>query len=212
MSLFKSFRVMAGTIKQYVILFATAVGVTAALGIVRMLAPKEIVVGFIDGFVPFFATISVTVSCMIGSMGVFNANNPLAVGYKYYHSLPNAYELFRKALIFSDIFAIALLVLYSAVVVALFGWMQVFFALGAGAFCIGLLNFFGHGRSPFAKMMPFVVAGGFAGGFATGISEENGFELTPLFIKIILPVAAVIFVSGIAFAVLRAKKAWEREG
>lgn len=208
----RAFRILSGTIKQYVILFAISVGVTVALGIVRMFVANEIVTGFIDGFIPFFATISVTVSCMIGSMGVFGANSPLTPGYKYYHSLPNAYELFRKALIFSDILAIALLVVYSAVVAALFGWTQVFFALGAGAFCIGLLNFFGHSKSPFAKMMPFVVAGGFAGGFATGISEENGFELPPLAIAIIVTAAVAVCISGIAFAVFRAKKAWEREG
>lgn len=212
MSLFKSFRVLSGTIKQYVILFAVSVGVTAALGIVRIFATKDFVVGFIDGFIPFFATVSVTTSCMIGSMGVFGANSPLAPGYKYYHSLPNSYELFRRALIFSDILAIVWLILYSAVTAAFFGWEQVLFTLGAGAFCIGLLNFFGHSKSPFAKMMPFVVAGGFAGGFATGVSEKNGSELPSMLIPIIMSAAVAVCVSGIAFAVFRAKKAWEREG
>lgn len=208
----RTFRILSGTIKQYVVPFAVAVGVTVVLGLVKAFAANESVTDFIDGFVPLFSIVAVTVSCMIPPMGVFNANSTLAPGYKYYHSLPNAYELFRKALIFSNIVAIASMALYSAVGALFFSMNFALFTIGAGAFCIGLLNFFGHGKSPFAKLMPFFVAGGFAGGFATGGSEGNGFKLTPLFIAILLSAAAAVCVSGIVFAVLRAKKAWEREG
>lgn len=211
MSLFKSFRVMAGTIKQYVIMFIVAVGVTALFGLVRKFAVNEFVTGFIDGFVPLFSIIAVTVSCMVASVGVFGANFPSAAGYKYYHSLPNSCELFRRALIFSDILAIESLVMYAAVVAAFFGLEFMLFTMSVGAFCIGLMNFFGHGRSPFTKIIPFVVAGGLVGGFYTGVMEEGELSFSPLLIAILVSVAAALCVSGIAFAVLRAQKAWERE-
>lgn len=208
----RAFRILSGTIKQYVVLYVAAVGVTVVLGLVKMFAVNEFVTGFIEGFIPLFSIISVTVSCMIASAGVFIANTVSGAGYKYYHSLPRSGELFRKALIFSDIIAVVSMALYSAVGAMLFGMEFALFAMGAGAFCIGLMNFFGHSRSPFSKIFPFVFAGGFAGGFGSGLLEKDVLEMTPLLIAILETAAAAVCVSGIAFAVLRAKKAWEREG
>lgn len=208
----RAFRILSGTIKQYVILFAVAVGVTALLGLVKMFAVSEFVTGFIEGFIQLFSIISVTVSGMIASVGVFGANFPSAAGYKYYHSLPLSGELFRKALFFSDIIAIVSMALYSAVGALFFGMEFALFAMGVGAFCVGLMNFFGHSRSPFTKMIPFVVAGGFGGGFFVGLSEKDEFSFSPLLIAMLVTAAVAVCVSGIAFAVLRAKKAWEREG
>lgn len=208
----RAFRILSGTIKQYVVLYAAAVGVTVVLGLVKMFAVSEFVTDFIEGFVPLFSIISVTLSCMLASVGVFIANTVSSAGYKYYHSLPRSGELFRKALIFSDIVAVASMALYGAVGALFFGMNFALFAMGAGAFCIGLLNFFGHSKSPFSKIVPFVFAGGFADGFGSRLLENGELEMTPLLIAILETAAAAVCVSGIAFAVLRAKKAWEREG
>ncbi len=212
MSILKAFRIFSGTVKQNVILFAAALSVTAAFGVVGRFTVKDFVTGFIEGFVPLFTVVVVMMSGLSLILVVFNANEPSAVGYKYYRSLPRAAETFRRALIFADIVTIAQIAVFGAVEAFFFGYRLMIFTVSIGAFVVGLINFLGLCRSPYVKLIPFFFAGGFAGGFGTAlITEEGELKLSPLAAAIIVTAAVSVCAAGVAFALFNSKRAWEKE-
>lgn len=212
MSILKAFRILTGTVRQNVILFAAALSVTAAFGVAKRLAVSDFVTGFIEGFVPLFTVVAVMMSSLSLILVIFNANEPSAVGYKYYRSLPRAAETFRKALIFADIFAVAQIAVFGAAEAFLFGHKLMIFTVSIGAFIVGLLNFLGFCGSSYVRLIPFVFAGGLAGGFGTALITDDGeLKLSPLAAAIVVTAAVAVCAAGIAFALFNSKRAWEKE-
>lgn len=208
----RSFRILVGTVKQYVKMFSVLIGGMAVIGVIDKLVKYEWLSGIISGFVPVFSAITLPTFTLVTLIGVFNTNSPETIGYKYYHSLPNSAEHFRNSVIFTNVLAVVILAAFMAVVALFFNAETAMCAAAITLFTTGIMNFMGYTKLLWLKLIPLGLAGGFAGGFGMGFSAASEITIEPSFYVVMLGVSAAVFAAGVVFAVVKAKSAWESEG
>ncbi len=200
-------------IKKNITVFAVLLVLTAAFGIIN----KSFDFGwfnlFISSFLPIF------IMCMLPSLSivtlsmVYNANcSDQPNGYKYLHSIPNSTRHFQNAVVFGNIFSLGVVLSDCAVLAAFFDDALQMAALVL--FGLGFLNFTAYVKNVIFRILPLAVVGGIVG-FYVGVSQdvaEDGENADfTVFFTIAAIVAAVIYIAGTAYAVLNAKRAWNKE-
>lgn len=206
----RSFRILAGTVKQYVIIFSALIGGIAAAGAVNKLVRVDWLNGFLNNAVRLIASMAMAVFLIVVLLGVYNMNSPEATGYKYYHSLPNSAELFKDAVIFANVGAVVITAACAVLLAVFFEVGNALFAAAVSLFGVGIMNFLGHLKSLFAKMLSLVLVG-CTGGFSMGFADGAEIEVSLWVYAVIAAVSAAVYIAGTVFAAVRAKTVWERE-
>ncbi len=211
----RSFRIMVGTVKAYVIMSAVIVGAAAVLGAVNKLIDLDWLNAFLSEAFPTISVIMLATCSIVVVLGVFNTNNPEGGGYKYYHSLPNSAVHFQNAVFFANVLTAVMTAAYMAVAAVFFGAETALFAAGVSLFSVGLMNFLGYTKSPLSKMIPLCIAGGMAGafasGFAAGFADGAEIEVSLRVFAVIGAMILAFYLAGAVYAVLKARTAWRRE-
>lgn len=215
----RSFRILAGTLKLYFIMYTVIFGGTAVLGAASKLVTLDWLNITISGLAPMVSAIALETCALVTALGVFNINCSESTGYKYYHSLPNSAECFRDSLILVNLWTVLMTAVYAALAMAFFGVRFAMFAAGATLLAMGVLNFLGHLQSLWGKTIPLVIAGAMIGGFTSGFADElaDGADAAVYTVfsfetlAIVIAVAFAVYIAGALFTVLKAKSAWERE-
>ena len=209
----RSYRVFVGKtmLREYGIFVGALLAVTAAAGIVRKNVSVEWLSGFIDGAVPFFASIAAPVCSAVSLIEIYNANVPSQpAGYKYFHSLENSAERFRYAVIFGNILSLAALVCLSSAVLVFFGAENMTAVIFFAFFAVGAMNFLGYTRTIWSRIILMIILG-FAAGMLEGLRGEDDPAGMPLFLTVIGIVSAAVYLGGLIFSITKAKTAWIKE-
>lgn len=169
--------------------------------------------GFIAGFMPSVGIV-VPVISMVLMNGIFSAINPIAQGYKYYHSLPQGAEHFRRAVICGNLLSFILCLLWALVMIPLGTFVGnpliVLMDLYFGFLGLGIINLTGFtvkGWIRIVGMVPIFVLAGFAAGFTAAMTED-GETINPVIIAVLLAVSIAAFAAGFVFSLVNAKKKW----
>lgn len=210
MSIVRSFRIMVGTVKQLVVMYAVLLAGTLVLGVVYKFAGSSDLGLALSTAVPFVSVLYSAVIVLVTASAVFNMNYPAAIGYKYYHSLPASAELFQNSVILMNVFSFVMIEAYLIILAVFFGAWSMLLAAGSTLLAMGLMNFLGYAKSPYVRMLPFIIAGSLTGAFMTGLAVGDAPELGGFAIAVIEAICVVIFAAGMMYAILRAKSAWER--
>ncbi len=199
--------------KKNIIVFAVLLVLTAAFGIINKCFDFGGFNRFITGFFPIF------IVCMLPSLSittlaiVYNANSPdQPNGYKYLHSIPNSARHFQNAVIFGNIFSLIVVLSDCAVLAVFFGDALQMATLML--FGLGFLNFTAYIKNVIFRILPLVIVGsivGFYVGVSQDVAEDGEHADFTGFFTIAAIVAAVIYIAGTAYAVLHAKRAWNKE-
>lgn len=158
----------------------------------------------IKAFANWFCMCCFPVLSLVFPMQIYIANTPGQGGYKYFHSVGNSAERYEKAILFSNIIALAIS-LVAAGISLIFNSTYEASMIIFSAFALGIMNFAGHSRNIVFKIIPFVLFG-MAYGFMSGIEEMQSEAVTAVGI-----IAGAVYMGGLVYALLRAKSAWERE-
>ncbi len=178
--------------------------------------PESFFAGFLAGFIPGF-TVIIPAAGVFFLSAVYNYNMPITPGYKYFHSLHNSDEHFRRAIIGSNIFAL----LIGALGTGINAVMQLFIPeiypiIASPAICLlgaGLMNFSGHIKNSTARfiiIMPMFMGVGFLAGF-TASAEEDGDTIPEAVYIIAILAAAAIYIAGLTFSLLKCRKFWRAD-
>lgn len=208
----RSFRIMAGTVKAYLIMFAGLIGGIVVIGVVDRLAKSEWLSGFINGAVPVISAITLPTFVAVTVIGVFNTNSPDVAGYKYYHALPNSAEHFRSSILFANLSGVVMTAAFMAVVALFFKAETAVCAAAVTLLTTGILNFMGFTNSLWTRMIPLGIAGGMGGAFCMGFVDGAEYTIALSVFAVMAAVSAAVFAAGVVFAVVKAKSAWESEG
>lgn len=173
---------------------------------------------FMLGFVPFTCLLLPT-SVIAMLQSIFNCNNPITPGYKYFHSISGGAAEFRRAIMVGNVILLAVAALSS--IIALISTQFVNyggtilltpgFSLAMTAIC----NFTGFSRNYLVRIsiiLPACIIGGFAGGFTAGYEDtaEGSHSFGGTVSAIIFAVCAAAAAAGIIFSALNAEKQWNR--
>ncbi len=169
--------------------------------------------GFFAGFLPAIG-IMLPVMAIVVLNGIFNALNPAAQGYKYYHSLPNGSVHFKRALITGNIISLltctlwsfALFPIYALINCADLAWVGVIM----GFLGLGIANFVGFSKRiwvRFLGLFPICAITGFLMGFFSAFDEDGKFgnDAIPV---VLLAVSAAVFAAGFIFAIYNSTRKW----
>ncbi len=200
---------------------AICYAVIAVFGIVGRISleyfPDTFLAGFFFGFTPCLTLVIPFIGMGIISV-VSNANNPINPGYKYFHSIYDGENHFKRAVIGSNI--AALLIMAAGIpIIALYNYLFFNFSLSllltpiVALMGIGLVNFSGYVKGSAGKLLlilPSCLAGGFIAGFTTGMSED-GETVPEIVLYIALAVAMAVFAAGFIFSLCKCKKYWRAD-
>lgn len=183
-------------------------------GVIIRISNNDYFNGFVSGLVPFICSVlAMTVGyAMINN--VFNGNMRMDPGYRFFHSLPDGTEHFRRALIASNVLAIISMAVYAVLGVILFEGFFTIMLVAAGFMTLGLTNLTGHMKNPWIRLVTFCVIGfgyGFYAGF-TGDEEEGIAELPPNVTAIICAAVLAFYLISAVVVAMRAEKLWNKEG
>ena len=214
----KSFRIITATQVAHSVLGALVGGFIglAAVNAMSLLSgdvSEDFRAGFWAGFTPAFG-ILVPMLAMVILNGVFAALNPMAQGYKYFHSLPNGAEHFRRALICANLVSVLACVVWGLVMIPVNGLIGNSFMscidIALGLVMLGTINITGFSGKLWARLIgivPICLGFGFAGGLTVAMSED-GETIDAVFVVIMMAVCLVVFFVGLVYALLNAKKKW----
>ena len=225
----RSFRTLAArsTIKQeiYMITVFSAVFAACATSLCFLEDGSDLK-SFMLGVTPMLCVLVPTASITLLQQ-IFNCNNPIIPGYKYFHSISDSAAKFRRGIMVGNIIAILITAL-NWIIVSIFsqfvpsGGAEMFYSsMNTFAPCLSLamiaiVNFTGFFRSTLARLLfilPACVMGGFVGGFSAGYEDEAAAEFsTGAITAVALAVCAAAAAGGIVFSALNAEKQWNKEG
>lgn len=160
---------------------------------------------------------------MIFLSALYTYANPATPGHKFFLSVPDSAEQFRRAVIAANVFSLALGLVLLAVMCGLYTLLQVditmtYFGLVMLFALLGLCNFSGYIRNTVVRVL--LISGlfggtGFSAGFIVGDSEEQSFcvinEKFPWLIYVLVGAAVLLFVGGFIYSVAVSKRKWVRE-
>lgn len=221
----KSLRIFTAryTIKNIIMVFGVffvCYAVVALLGTGIMIMEKEDPESFFSGFGSGFM-VGITVLIPAAGVGLLSAiysyNMPITPGYKYFHSLHNSDEHFRRAVIGGNIFAL----LIGALGTVLNAVMHIFIPdmyniIVSPVICllgVGLINFSGYIKNNTARIfaiMPMFLCVGFLAGF-TSSAEKDGDTIPEAVYIIAIIAAAAIYIAGLTFSLLKCRKFWRAD-
>lgn len=150
--------------------------------------------------------------------------NPATPGHKYYLSIPDSAEQFRRAVIAANVFALGLGLVLSAIMDGVFTLLHTdismtYFGLVMLFALLGLCNFTGYIRNAVIRLV--VVCGlfsctGFAAGFFSADDEEGislGFlyEKAPWLLFVLAGAALLLFAGGLIYSVAVSRRKWVME-
>ncbi|MGN1109623.1 MAG: hypothetical protein ACI4RK_09625 [Oscillospiraceae bacterium] len=151
--------------------------------------------------------------------------NPATPGHKYYLSIPDSAEQFRRAVIAANVFSLALGLVLSAIMDGVFTLLHTdisitYFGLVMLFALLGLCNFSGYIRNTVVRLL--VVCGlfsctGFAAGFFSADNDEEGitfsylYEKAPWLLFVLAGTAVLLFAAGLAYSVAVSRRKWVRE-
>lgn len=178
---------------------------------VHTLSDSDMIKGFCEGFLPMFCTLIPIIGYIPCNM-LFNYNRAVNPGYKYFHSLSDSPKRFRRAIVTSNVFAVAIVLIWAG---ALWLWSPTIslFAVSVGLSLKGAQNIFGHARSimgMFVPMMMIIFAMGFLIGFISPDSESLFYMKPDGILYAAAAVGAAVFVIGMIYSVAVAEKKWQR--
>lgn len=226
----RSFRTLAAysTVKNCVILLAVCFVVfSASTASLVLLEENGIAWAFMSGFAPMMS-ILIPISSITLLQNIFNCNNQMFWGYKYFHSISDSAAKFRRAIMVGNVIALVTTALNWAVV-SIFSQLAVssgvesfynsmnIFAPWLALIMIAVVNFTGFLKSALARLLfilPACAAGGFIGGFSAGYEDADPAEysVNGTVAAVALAVGAAVAAGGIVFSALNAEKQWNKEG
>lgn len=151
--------------------------------------------------------------------------NPATPGHKYFLSLPDSGEQFRRAVIAANVFSLALGLVLSAVMCMIFTLLHIdlgmtYFGLVLLFVLLGLCNFTGYVRNIAVRLV--VMCGlfactGFTAGFFSADNDEEGitfsylYEKAPWLLFVLAGTAVLMFAAGLVYSVGVSRRKWVRE-
>lgn len=210
-----SFKMTVGqrTLRIASIYLAVPTLLNIVFGMILKLVQNEHLRDFVDGFVSSSAGICLEVAAMMSVCIVFNSNNGMMPGYRFFHSVSGGAERFKRGFIFANLISLIAAALYT-ISGLLFLPHKEFIILMAVAvlFALGWVNLFGSRGKIFLSLIP-LFALGLILGFIVGTSEdEEPFMLLTLVpIIIASAVMAIFYIVSAVIVIKNAKKIWERE-
>ena len=155
---------------------------------------------------------------------LYSYANPATPGHKYFLSMPDSAEQFRRAVIAANVFALALGAVLSAVLYGVFSLLRA--DVGVSIFGqviffadLGICNFTGYMRNVAVRII--IICGsmgltGFTAGFFSA-GDEDEISFTEIFSKFpwligaMLGTAVLLFVGGLVYSIAMSRKRWVRE-
>lgn len=184
-----------------------AVIVAALLGYVSLL--KEETNGF-------SAVVVMAVLIMTGYMIVINGSSALALalipgeGKKYFRSLPNAYGVFRRALLLNEILGILLTAaICLSAWFAGFGERKLFYLLIAGEIALSAAHFAMRAKTRTQHTLILGGSGGVIGGLCSAVSV--GEELPLVVTQIAAAIFGAVWVFSTVYFYKDLRKLWNRD-
>lgn len=226
----RSFRTLAArsTIKSWAIFLAVCFVIFAASTASLVLLKEDgSAWAFMSGFAPMMSVL-IPVSSIALLQSIFNCNNQMVPGYKYFHSISDSAAKFRRAIMVGNVIALVITAL-NWIVVSIFSQFAI--RSGAGTFysginlfapwialaMIAIVNFTGFLKNTLARLLfvlPACAASGFIGGFSAGYEDADPAEysVNNTVAAVALAVCAAAAAGGIVFSALNAEKQWNKEG
>lgn len=215
MKYFNSYRLFYGKnfIKQYSATISLNTAVLLITWLLMFLINNEGFKGFMTGFASLTCGGLAMGLCFGLVSTAYNGNLPANPGYRFFHSVADGAEHFRRAILFSNIMSLFPIAIYGAVAGLVFRHYIIVVMTAAGFFMIALVNLTSHMKSPWIRIGSFVVIG-FAYGFYAGIngSEDEDFASLPLNVTIIVcAVVAAFYIISLIVVTTTAEKHWSKE-
>lgn len=170
---------------------------------------------FFSGFLPGFGII-VPMLTIVLLNGVFNAINPTAQGYKYFHSIADGGRHFRRALITVNALSVLLCALWSALLIPFAAWLfpeisPVVIILDSfiGLMMTGYIDFAGFSDKLIIRLagIGFICAFlGFVMGFSVALEDDG--KIPDWIFWAGMGICVAVFVGGFIYAMLNAEKKW----
>lgn len=209
----KSFRIFVGknfgkrTFISSAILFAAAVCCGLLKNVnVTALAPLR---DFASGFVPGFCGIIFPVTAISSMSQIYNANlRDQPGGYKFFHSIPNSDSHFQRAIIFGNLLSLILIAPTAAALIILFPSDMMLMLTAFSVLTVGIMNFFGHVRSIYSRLIPLMIMSGGVGAFWAAVRDSGDISFP---VHIYWAIAALVYIASFIFTAAIAKSAWNRE-
>lgn len=176
------------------------------------------------------AGMSIMLSAVVPLTGIIFVNalysyaNPATPGHKYFLSLPDSAEQFRRAVIAANVFTLGLGAALSAVLYGVFSLIRAdiglsFFGLVIFFAVLGICNFTGYFRNVAVRVL--IISGsmgltGFGAGFlSAGDEDEISFteilQKFPCLMWAMLGTALLLFAAGLVYSVAVSRGKWVRE-
>ncbi len=187
-------------------------------------AGGDFITGMKDGMSVMLAGVVPTTGIIFLST-VYTYANPATPGHKYYVSVPDSAEHFRRAIIAANLFSLALGALLIAVMNLIFLPMRVGGGMAFYGFVLilavmGLCNFTGYIKNTAARIAVITSTmcfTGFAAGFlGADVDDEDSFSAlimdNPWLPWAVLGTAALVFAGGFVYSVAVSRKKWESGG
>ncbi len=151
--------------------------------------------------------------------------NPATPGHKYFLSIPDSAEQFRRAVIAANVFSLALGLVLSAVMCVVFTLLHIdfgmtYFGLVILFALLGMCNFTGYVRNIAVRLVVicglFAFTGFAAGFFSAGDDEEEItlgmlYEKAPWLVFVLAGTALLLFAAGLVYSIAVSRRKWVRE-
>lgn len=210
-----SFKMTAGqrTLRIALIYSAVPTMLNIVFGMLLKLVPNEHLRDFIDGFVSTSAGICLEVVAMMSVCIVFNSNNSVMPGYRFFHSVSGGADRFKRGLIFANLLSLIAAALYITSGLLLLPHKGFIILMAVAVlFALGWVNIFGSRGKMFLSLIPLFAMGMIFGFIAGATDEEETFLLLkPLPLIIAGSVMAVFYIVSAVYVIKNAKKIWEKE-
>jgi hypothetical protein len=153
-------------------------------------------------------------SALFGGSSLFTLysyNSPMTQGSKYFRSIANSTECFKRALVCGNVIGVIFSLVTSVVFGIIFS-LEIIGVFAAGLFMLGVINFSGFIKNAHGRMVPILVvifADSFLLGVAQGYSDANGgvnIRTNGTISLIFLICGAAVYAASIVFVMIIAEK------
>lgn len=217
--MFRSFRIFTGgfTIKS---ILQTAAAFVVVFGVVSLLSLIEVpedsfMAGFFASFIPAFGMFIPLLGAFLLN-AIYNYNNPMTQGYKYFHSMCDGEKRYVGAILAANLVALVVLIIAVALqfgVLALIGkGVSPAYSAVIAMIAIGVINLVGNTRRSwlrFFALMPIFVIAGFTFGYSAALIED-GESIPDIVMWIAMGVAVVVYVIGLVYTMATSARKWRR--
>ncbi len=213
MKYFNSYKLFHG-INQFrntVILILINLVILAGTGVAVRVSDSEAFCGFMTGSMPLICGALVAAVCYAMICNVFSGVMRTNSGYRFFRSIADGAEHFRRGIIAANMLSLIPIVLYAAVGGVLFQHFIIIIMTVTLLFMNGLVNLTGQIKAPWLRIAVFAVIG-FAYGFYAGANDSEGFVELPFNVTVIVcAVTAVFYIISLIVVAFRAEKLWNKE-